>query len=162
MTLARWALDGAGVVVGVGQNAHGALILAAGGGCDAVAIVDGLWGPWQEPTEAIDEMYDLLRRMLDDPATTAAPPPAGLDPRARHGYGVSVSPAFIQRFWGAITCPVLALETPASPTPPAERAERTSWFGGPTDLLVLEQGDAGSVVDAITTWEQVELANHDH
>ena len=55
---------------------------------------------------------------------TAPPPPTGLDPRTRHGYGVTVSPAFVQKFWGAITCPVLAIETPASPTPPDERAER--------------------------------------
>ncbi|MGV3759795.1 MAG: hypothetical protein ACO1PW_09685, partial [Actinomycetota bacterium] len=34
VTLARWALGGSGVVLGVGANAHAALVLAAGGGCE--------------------------------------------------------------------------------------------------------------------------------
>jgi hypothetical protein len=152
VTLARWALGGRGVAVGVGQNAHGALILAAGGGCDAVAIVDGLWGAWQEPGAAIADMYANLRAILADEAAISAAPPAGLDPRATYGYGVNVSPAFTQRFWGAISCPVLAIETPASATPPAERAERLSWFGGPTTLVELDRDDPDAVVAAAAAW----------
>jgi hypothetical protein len=149
VTLARWALAGQGLVVGVGQNAHAALILAAGGGCDAVAVVDGLWGEWQEPDEAIDEMYAGLRALLADPGAVAAVPPSGLDPRTRHGYGVHISRAFAQRFWGSVACPVLAIETPASPTPAAERHERVGWFGGPTTLVELDPGDPAAVVAAI-------------
>ena len=152
LTLARWTLAGEGTVVGVGQNAHGALILAAGGGCGAAVIVDGLWGRWQEPDDAIDEMYASLRTMLDDPATTDPPPSAGLDPRTRHGYGVTMSAPFARRFWGAITCPVLAIETPASPTPPAERAERLSWFSGPAEVRELGSSQPGDVVDALVAW----------
>jgi len=152
VTLARWALDGEGVVVGIGQNAHAALILAAGGRCDAVAVVDGLWGPWQDPDAAIDEMYAGLRALLADDGAVTAAPPAGLDPRTRHGYGVHVSPAFAQRFWGAVTCPVLAIETPASPTPPGERTERTSWFRGPTTLVELDAPDPAAVTAAISAW----------
>jgi hypothetical protein len=152
VTLARWALAGQGLVVGVGQNAHAALILAAGGGCDAVAIVDGLWGPWPAPDAAIDEMYAGLRALLADPRAVAAAPPSGLDPRTRHGYGVHISPAFAQRFWGAVTCPVLAVETPASPTPADERSERVTWFGGPTTLVELEAHDPAAVTAAISAW----------
>ena len=148
-TLARWALEGQGLVVGIGQNAHGALILAGGGGCEAVAIVDGLWGRWPSAEEAIDGMYDGLRRMLDDEGVTAPPPPSGLDPRTRHGYGVTVSATFVEKFWGAITCPVVAIETPASATPPDERAERVSWFGGETALVELESGEPALIVRAI-------------
>ncbi|MFL6204953.1 MAG: hypothetical protein ACJ739_06350 [Acidimicrobiales bacterium] len=148
-TLARWALDGDGLVVGVGQNAHGALILAAGGGCSAVAIVDGLWGRWRSAEDAVDEMYATIRAMLDDDLATEAPPPKGLDPRTRHGYGVSVSEAFARKFWGAITCPVIAVETPASTTPADERAERVRWFGGDSTLVELDTDDPAAVVAAI-------------
>ena len=152
-TLARWALGGQGLVVGVGQNAHGALILAAGGGCDAVAVVDGLWGAWLTADESIDAMYTGLRRLADDPGATAPAPANGTDPRARHGYGVIVSAPFARKFWGSITCPVLAVETPASPTPPAERAERAGWFGRPATLVEVDSSAPAHVVAAITaTW----------
>ncbi len=153
-TIARWELGGSGMAVGVGQNAHGALILAAGGACDAVAIVDGLWGPWPVAGEAVDEMYAGIRRLLDDDRATAPPPATGLDPRTRHGYGVTVSSAFAQKFWGAITCPVLAIETPASTTPPHEREQRVGWFGGPATLEELESCEPSQVVDAISAWRR--------
>ena len=152
VTLARWTLGGSGVVVGVGQNAHGALILAAGGGCDAAVIVDGLWGEWQEADDAIAQMYAGLRAILADEEATASAPRSGLDPRTKHGYGVSVSPSFAQRFWGAITCPVLAIETPASRTPPMERAERVAWFGGETTLVEVPHEGAAPIVHAVVTW----------
>ena len=150
-TLARWALAGRGLVVGIGQNAHGALILAAGGGCEAAAIVDGLWGPWPAADEAVDAMYAGIRRMLEDDGVTAPAPPRGLDPRTRHGYGVTVSSSFAQKFWGAITCPVVAVETPASTTPPDERAERTRWFGGPVQLVELASTEPSDVMAAIAS-----------
>jgi hypothetical protein len=152
MTIARWALAGEGLVVGVGQNAHGALILAAGGGCDAVAIVDGLWGRWLDAESSVDEMYDGIRRMLEDEPATAPPPAGGLDPRTRHGYGVTMSAELAERFWGSITCPVLAIETPASSTPPDERAERVSWFAGDTTLFELSSSEPLAVLDAIRDW----------
>ena len=105
VTLARWALGGRRAsLVGVGQNAHGALILAAGGGCDAVAIVDGLWGPWPTADDAVDAMYAGAPR---DRSTTTAPTgaAAGVGPRPaddarlrRHACRRR-SP---QRFWGAV------------------------------------------------------------
>ena len=100
-TLARWALAGRGLVVGIGQNAHGALILAAGG---VMVVVD-----FFRPT------------------------------------------SFAQKFWGAITCPVVAVETPASTTPPDERAERARWFGGPVQLVELASAEPGDVMAAITS-----------
>jgi hypothetical protein len=154
-TLARWALaddPAGGLAVGVAQNAHGALILAAGGGCGAVAIVDGLWGPWSEPDDAIATVYAALRGIAADDGAVGPPPASGLDPRARHGYGVSMSRAFAQRFWGAITCPLLAIETPASPTPPGEVAERVGWFGGPTTLVELADDSPVAVVEAVAAW----------
>ena len=153
VTLARWTLrGGGGVVVGVGQNAHGALILAAGGGCDAVVIVDGLWGEWPEPHDAVAQMYAGLRAILADEGATTPAPPSGLDPRTRHGYGVHVSATFAQKFWGAVTCPVLAIETPASQTPPRERAERVAWFGGEATLVELPHHGAVPIIETVVTW----------
>lgn len=155
VTLARWALDGSGIAVGVGQNAHGALILAAGRACDAVAVVDGLWGAWQEPVEAVDLMYANLRAILDDVGSVAPAPRSGLDPRTRHGYGVQVSPSFLAKLWGAITCPVLVIETPASATPPDERAARTALFGGEVTMVELDAGSPAAVVAAVREWGAV-------
>jgi hypothetical protein len=154
MTLARWALGGSGLAVGIGQNAHGALILAAGGGCDRVAIVDGLWGPWADAAASVDEMYSGIRRLLEDGPATAPPPSSGLDPRTSHGYGVTMSRVFAQRFWGAITCPVLAIETPASTTPADERAERVGWFAGAASLVEVSSTAEGDVVAELVSWSQ--------
>jgi hypothetical protein len=154
-TLARWATAAApdaSLVVGVGQNAHAALILAAGRACGAVAIVDGLWGPWQSAVAAIEEMYDGLRRMLDDAGAVGPPPASGLDPRTRHGYGVHTSPGFARRFWGEVQVPVLAVETPMSRTPPAERAERVGWFGGPSAMVQLGTAAPTEIVAAVQGW----------
>lgn len=153
-TLARWSLGGEGVVVGVGQNAHAALIVAAGSAASAAAVVDGLWGPWVGQTEAIDGMYASLRRILDDPGAVGPAPRSGLDPRAAHGYGVHVSPDFLRRFWGAVSVPVLAVETPASATPADEREERLRWFGGPVELALIESSDPSAVVPAIVDWAE--------
>jgi hypothetical protein len=151
-TLARWALDGSGLVIGVGQNAHAALILAAGGGCEAAAIVDGLWGPWPEPGDAVDRMYAELRAIVADDGAVAGAPSVGLDPRTRYGYGVHVSRSFAARFWGAISRPVLVVETPRSVTPPDERAARAELFGGAVTVVELEDASPAAVVAAVVAW----------
>ena len=98
-------------------------ILAAGGGCDAVAIVDGLWGAWQERR--------CRGRRRCTPASAASspttppprpPPPSGLDPRTQHGYGVTMSPSFAQSFWGADHVPA-----------PGHRDARLADAGGGAD-----------------------------
>ena len=161
VTLARWALaedPATGLVIGVRQNAHGALVLAAGGGCGAVVLVDGLWPAWREPAEVIDAMYANLRAVIADRGAVAPPPTSGLDPRARYGYGVSMSAPFAATFWRAVSCPVLAVETPASMTPPAERPARAALFGGPTTLIELDDGSPAAVVAAVQAWMPNALA----
>ena len=49
----------------------------------------------------------------------------------------------------SIACPVVAIETPASVTPPDERAERVSWFGGDTVLVEVGTGEPAVIVEAI-------------
>ena len=155
-TLARQRNDGdTSTLIGVGNNAHSALVGAAGGDCDRVVVVDGLWGPWRLPAEEIDAFYAMIRAVAADPAATAPPPASGLDPRARYGYGVMSSARFAQRFWGTIDQPVLAIETPQSTTPRDERVERLAWFGGASTLVELDAADAATVVDAIQAWSAV-------
>jgi hypothetical protein len=117
-----------------------------------VAIVNGLWGPWKDPDDAIDDMYANLRAIIADASAIAPAPASGLDPRARHGYGVSVSPGFVQRFWGAISCPVLAVETPTSITPPGERGARAAMFGGETTLVELDDTSPAATLAAVLDW----------
>lgn len=155
--IARWALAQAGgadasTLVGVGRNAHGALVHAAGGGCDRVVIVDGLWGPWRDPADEVDAYYATIRALAADRAATDPPPASGLDPRATYGYGVMTSARFARRFWGTVVQPVLTIETPASATPPVERAERTGWFTGPVTLVETATADPAELVATIRAW----------
>ena len=156
-TLARWRVEQHGVpdslVVGVGQNALAALMLACGEACERVAVVDGLWGPWPAaPAARVDVMYDQIRAVLADPPARAAPPPTGLDPRAVHGYALVATPRMIRPAWGAIQCPTLLVETPSSPTPRDERAERAAWFGGPITLVEVDAAAPATVLDAVAAW----------
>ena len=158
VAIARWTLarernvSDTSTLVGVGCNAHSALVGAAGGDCDRVVVVDGLWGPWLPAAEEIDAFYAMIRAIAADPAATAPPPESGLDPRARYGYGVMSSARFAQRFWATIDQRVLAIETPRSTTPRDERGERLSWFGGATTVVELDADDPAPVIDAIQTW----------
>ena len=157
VAIARWTVANQppgteSTLVGIGHNAHSALVGAAGGDCDRVVVVDGLWGPWRTPAEEVDTFYAMIRAIAADPTATGPPPAFGLDPRAIYGYGVMSSAHFSQRFWAAIDQPVLAVETPTSTTPRAERAERITWFGGETTLVELDSADPATVVDAIRAW----------
>lgn len=157
LTLARWRVAHHGVpgslVVGVGENAMGALLIAGGGACAAVAVVDGLWGPWpQTPEERVEIMYAQVRAVLADPGSRQAPPASGLDPRTAHGYALVITRRLCERFWGAIEVPTLVVETPASATPPEERGERVSWFGGPTTLVELDTSEPGAILATVADW----------
>jgi hypothetical protein len=142
-------------LAGVGHNAHAALVVAAGGDCERLVIVDGLWGPWRGPADEVDAFYTMIRAIAADPAATAPPPATGLDSRASYGYGVMSSARFARRFWGTVDQPVLAIETPRSTTPRDERGTRAAWFGGPTTLVELDEGDPVAVVDAIQSWSAI-------
>jgi pimeloyl-ACP methyl ester carboxylesterase len=154
VALARWALaDRAeSTLVGVGQHAHSALVHAAGRGCSRVVVVDGLWGEWATPREAIDEFYASIRALADDESATGPMPARGLDPRTRHGYGLFMSERFLRQFWGCIDVPVLAIESSKSITPPSQRKERVSWFGGPCALVHIDGADPSAVVTEILDW----------
>ena len=110
VAIARWTIarkhgdrvDGDGAtLVGVGENAHGALVHAAGGGCDRVVVVDGLWGPWRTPAEEVDAFYALVRGIAADPAATGPAARVGArparDPRLRRDGERPLLPALLGR-----------------------------------------------------------------
>jgi hypothetical protein len=45
---------------------------------------------------------------------------------------------------------VLVLETPASPTPPAEVETRIAAYGGPVQLVAIPDAEAATVAGALT------------
>jgi pimeloyl-ACP methyl ester carboxylesterase len=156
LTLARWRVAEHGVagslVVGVGENAVAATLLAGGRGCAAVVLVDGLGGPWADATERVEAGAARVRCLLADPAALAPPPTGVLDPKTAHGYGLTVTPRLARPLWGAVTVPALVVETPASATPPGEVAERASWFGGPTTVVGVPDDDPRTVVEVVAEW----------
>lgn len=102
------------VVVGVGANGWAAQLLALGGRASALALVDGLGGPWLTPTETIARERDWLRAVFDDPAATAPAPLGEVDPRFRHVVPRQTSLDLARRGASALSVPVLVLESPAS------------------------------------------------
>ena len=156
-TIARWALNaeqsaGQAVVVGVGSNAHSALVCASGGVTTAAVIVDGLWGPWLTPRAQVDTQYAMIRAIADDVEAIATAPQYGIDPRTRYGYCLASSDEFLRYFWGSIDHPVLAIETPRSLTPAAERAPRLEHFAGEATLVELSSDAPQEIVKAIEVW----------
>ena len=94
---------------------------------------------------------DDVRRPPSDPRRRRRRSPRRRRPASTRGRGTATActcpPAFAQRFWGAITCPVLAVETPASPTPPSERAERVDLVRRPDDARRAARSPTEAVVD---------------
>ena len=111
-------LAGAGpvppVVVGVGANGWAAQLLALGGRSSALALVDGLGGPWLAPPEVIARERDWLRAVSEDPAATSPAPVGAVDPRFRHVVPRQTSVDLARRGAAALSVPVLVLESPAS------------------------------------------------
>ena len=137
------------VVVGHGWGGFAAELLAAAGRASALVLVDGLGGPWLEADELVEEQRAWLRAVGDDPEALAAPT-ASPDPRLRHRYPSVWERVFTEARRSAIVVPVLALETPASPTPRHEHDERLRAFAGGATSLAIEAATPEEVLAAMT------------
>jgi pimeloyl-ACP methyl ester carboxylesterase len=144
------------IVAGHGWGAFGAELLAAAGRASALVLVDGLGGPWVSRGELIDAQHRWLRAVLADPAALAPPPAGALDPRLRHGFPSIWERGFTEARRAAITVPVLALESPASSTPPDERAERVAAFGGDARAEAIAETSPQSVMAALSAWSRAQ------
>jgi pimeloyl-ACP methyl ester carboxylesterase len=149
------ALDGeAPLVAGHGWGAFAAELLAAAGRASGLVLVDGLGGPWITPAELMAVQHAWLREVVADPPALARPPVGGLDPRLRHGFPSIWERPFTEARRAAIAVPVLALESPASPTPARERDERVAAFGGDARWEEIAEVSPQAVLAAMTAWSR--------
>jgi pimeloyl-ACP methyl ester carboxylesterase len=117
-------------VLGHGWGAFAAEHLAAAGRVANLILVDGLGGPWRTAGELAESQMVWLRAALDVHAQPVGPP----DPILSLGFPDVWHEETTRGRRAAITVPVLAFETSASPTPPDQRRARLAMFGGPGRL----------------------------
>jgi hypothetical protein len=98
--------------------------------------------------EIVADQQRFVRELLYDPAALA-PPTTVPDPRLTHGFGPIWEPGFVGKLRSSIAVPVLAIETPASPTPTAERGARLKDYAGSAAVVEAETADAGAVTAAL-------------
>lgn len=132
-----WA-DAGPVVVAHGRSGYGAELLAAAGRVTRLVLVDGLGGPWRDAAGVLADQHRWLRDVLADPAALAVPSVVP-DPLLAHGLASVWEREFTDRRRASIAVPVMAVESPESPTAVAERAERLAAFGGPTRLVTVPE-----------------------
>ena len=77
------------------------------------------------------------------------PPTRTPDPRLAHAFPSVWERHFVAGLRSAVTVPVLAVESPASPTAPAERAERVAMFGGGARFVTCDEATGQAVAAAL-------------
>jgi pimeloyl-ACP methyl ester carboxylesterase len=130
------------VVLGHGWGGFAAEVLAAAGRVSKLVLVDGLGPPWETVEDLVADRHRWLRGVFADPAALAQPS-AVPDPRLVHRYPSIWDRGFIVNLRGSITVPILAIETPGSPTP--DPHERLGDYSGPAMLVEVEAADAINV-----------------
>jgi pimeloyl-ACP methyl ester carboxylesterase len=130
------------VVLGHGWGSFAAEPLAAAGRVGRVILVDGLGGPWRSAGELAASQMTWLEAALAIHQQPAASP----DPILRVGFPDVWHEESTRGRRAAISVPVLAIETPESPTPDAERAARAAMFGGPVQLRAAERGQVARLL----------------
>ena len=136
--------DGWPVVVGQGWGAYAAELVAMAGRAGALVLIDGLGGPWVGVDALVADQHAWLHAVVGDP-DALAPPRSSPDPRLAHGFPTVWERAHTAARRAAITVPVAAIETPASPTPAGDRSRRLAQFGGDAALHEVDALDIGAV-----------------
>ena len=131
--------NGDTVVLGHAWGGFAAEILAAAGRASRLVLVDGLGPPWCTFDELVADRHRWLREVFADPASLA-PPSTAPDPRLAHAYPSIWDREFISNLRRSIKVPVLAIETPASPTPDPD--ERLADYAGPVTLVNVASREA--------------------
>jgi hypothetical protein len=146
------------VVIGERDSGVSALVLAAGGRAAGAVLVDGLGGPWSESADDdIAATYRWLRALADDPRSMAvAPPDADPDPRTTHGYAPGGDASFWRDLVASVPVPVLVIETPASPTPPAHVDARISGFPAGCTLVRAERAGPATLGTVRAWWDEID------
>jgi pimeloyl-ACP methyl ester carboxylesterase len=147
------AVDAGVLVLGHRWGGFAAELLASAGRAAAVVLVDGLGDRWATMDELVVDQNRWLAGVLADPAALAPPPPPpGTDPRLAHGFPTVWERPYTEARRASITVPVLALESPASPTPPAQRDQRVASFGGPASWVAIPDAEPATVLAALEDW----------
>lgn len=136
------------VVLGHASAGFAAELLAAGGRAAKLVLVDGLGPPWCTVGEIVDGQRRWLRAVSADPAALA-PPAAVPDPLLAHGFPPIWERGFVRELRASVSVPVLAVESPDSPTPTDERDDRLQDYGAPAELIYVAGDTAGAVVGAM-------------
>ncbi len=140
------------VVLGDSSAGFGAELLAAAGRAAGLVLVDGLGGPWVTPADVFADGVRWCNDVFADDAATAPFTGGGdgdVDPRLAHGFPTVWVREFTEARRRSIAVPVLAVETPASPTPRDERDARLKSFSGPAVCVEVAERSAGDVGDAL-------------
>jgi pimeloyl-ACP methyl ester carboxylesterase len=137
------------VVLGHRWGGFAAELLAAAGRASRLVLVDGLGPPWCTVDEVVADQHRWLREVLAD-RESLEPPARTPDPRLQHGFWSVWERGFVADFRKSISVPVLAVETPASRTPAAERAERLADYTGRAEGVEAADTSASAVADALT------------
>jgi pimeloyl-ACP methyl ester carboxylesterase len=130
------------VVLGHRWGGYAAEVIAAAGRASRLILVDGLGPPWCAIDELVADRHRWLREVFADP-DAIAPPTTAPDARLAHGYPSVWDRSFIRDLRRSISVPVLAVETPDSPTPDPQ--ERLADYSGPARLVEVERAAAITV-----------------
>lgn len=140
---------GSPVVLGLGVNGWNAQLHGLGGRASAVALVDGLGGPWTTIRESVLAGVAQLRAISDDPEAVAPMASgASLDPRLHHGLPAHGSRKMAFEVAGVMPVPVVVMESPASPVPPADAEELTARMPGGGTLVRIDDLSPATVAAA--------------
>jgi hypothetical protein len=112
-------------------------------------LLDGIGGPWLDAAGVIGAGRDLLRAIADDPDALAPPPADRTDPRLAHGVTRPASRAMAERLFAALSVPVLALETPASPLVPDDRRELLARSSAAVTVVEVADGRPDTIAPHI-------------
>ena len=136
------------VVLGHASAGFAAELLAAGGRASKLILVDGLGPPWDTVDEIVADQHRFLRDLFAD-QDALAPPGRVPDPRLAHAFSSIWESGFIGDLRSSVAVPVLAVETPASPTPPVERAERLKDYPGEAQVVEAAEASSSAVAEAL-------------
>ena len=140
------------VIVGVGSSGWVAVVLALAGRATALALVDGLGGPWRNGADATAEGVDWGRRLLDDDYLLG-PVPAGVpDPRLTHLFPPFSNQRVARQAVAALRVPLLVISTPADLLSSEERTALLAEAQVPLTNETTASALAAGVVPVLARW----------
>lgn len=146
------ASSDAPVVIGAGASGWIALVLALAGQASAVAVIDGLGGPWRSAGEATADGVAWARGLMNDP-TLLEPLPAGVtDPRLDHLMPPFSNERVARQALAALRVPLLVVSSPADPLSADEVAALLSEVEGPVSTASAPSARPVDVAPAVIAW----------